>query len=151
MLSIQPGSRVLGSAPPALQPPFVNTHMSADAPPCTFCSIHEPCRGLHDPFVCRVVPAALRWLYHHKAADPDFLAPPGLIDAILTQTMHYAHAYDQDIHLTDFCEYVAHNYLEFFDAVYRNEFPNLRAFDDYLKLVTAQTLDSFFCGGSNKT
>lgn len=114
------------------------------APAPAFCSIHGDCSGLHDPFVCRVVPAALRWMMERRATDPLFYTPPGLIDAVLTQTIVYCQQYELANMLQDFCEYVARNHMAFFDAVYRDETPDLAAFQNYMLLVTTEDMDTFF-------
>lgn len=102
----------------------------------TLCNMDGPCFGLHDPFVCRVIPAALRFVSKLKEEQlSDHLLPPGLIDALLTQTLKYGDTFDGIGMFDDYCEFIVHNYLEFFRSVYRDELPDFSAFINYIRLV----------------
>lgn len=109
--------------------------MSSSAAPTYFCSVHEECTGLHDPFVCRVIPAALLWMSKQKQERERFLSPPGLIDALLTQALHDSHEFEQAGHMADFCDYVSFNYKEYFDAVYLDQPADLTSLRRYVQLL----------------
>lgn len=91
------------------------------------CGCTQPCKGLHDPFVCRVVPAALLWFTQRKTADPHFLMPPGIVDAVLTQVFKYSDEFDRRGFLVPFCEFVHENRDDFFDAVYKDQVPAMHS------------------------
>jgi hypothetical protein len=92
------------------------------------------CFGLHDPFVCRVVPAALLFMTELKNKSGQRM-PPGMVDALLTQTLKYGTAFEQVGMFDDYCEFVAHNHTEFFESVYQDEIPNFSAFIDYIRFM----------------
>lgn len=109
--------------------------MSSPSEPTYFCSIHKECTGLHDPFVCRVIPAALLWLSKQKQQRPHFMAPPGLVDALLTQALHDSHEFEQAGYMSDFCDYVSFNYISYFDAVYLDQPADLAPLQRYVQLL----------------
>jgi hypothetical protein len=90
------------------------------------CSCRTPCAGLHDPFVCRVIPAALLWFCKRKSSDASFHMPPGIVDAVLTQTLKYSEEFESRGILLAFCEFVHENRDEFFEAVYRDQDVNFK-------------------------
>jgi len=98
------------------------------------CNMHGSCFGLHDPFVCRVVPAALLFMTELKHKSEQ-LMPPGLVDALLTQTLKYGVAFEQVGLFDDYCEFVAHNHTEFFGSVYHDEVPNFSALIEYIRFM----------------
>ena len=105
--------------------------------PTYFCSIHKECTGLHDPFVCRVIPAALLWMSKQKKERVNFMSPPGLVDALLTQALRDSHEFEQLGLMGDFCDYVAFNYNDYFDAVYLDQPADLTALRRYASLLRA--------------
>lgn len=100
------------------------------------CNMQGSCFGLHDPFVCRVVPAALLFMTELRTQQlHDRLFPPGLVDALLTQTLKYSTVFEQVGLFDDYCEFVVHNHTDFFTSVYKDEVPNFSAFIEYIRFM----------------
>lgn len=114
--------------------------------PTTFCSIHQSCHGLHDPFVCRIVPAALLWMSKKKQADDKFYIPPGLIDALLTQTLRDGEEFERAGFFPEYCEFVAFHSEQVFNALYNDQAADLTPLRQYIMLFNApeQLPRSFF-------
>lgn len=114
--------------------------------PSTFCNIHQCCNGLHDPFVCRIVPAALLWMSKKKQADDKFFIPPGLLDALLTQALKDGEEFEHAGFYTEYCEFVAFHSTDYFNALYYDQTPDLTPLRQFITLMTApdQLPRSFF-------
>lgn len=91
------------------------------------CGCPHPRIGLHEPFVCRIVPAAMLWFTQRKSENPEFAMPRGIVDAVLTQVLEYTNELERCGFLHPFCAFVLENCDEFFDAVYNDKVPDMHA------------------------
>jgi hypothetical protein len=112
----------------------------------TFCSIHQCCHGLHDPFVCRIVPAALLWMSKKKQADDKFYIPAGLVDVLLTQALRDGEEFEQAGFFPEYCEFIAFHSDQYFSALYYDQAHDFTPLRQFITLMSApdQLPRSFF-------
>lgn len=111
---------------------------------CLICPPQERYHLLHDPYICRVVPAMLKWFAARKRQQPGFKTPPGIVHAVLTQTLHDSVQFDRAGYMEEFCEYVATNADEYFDCIYRDEPYNFQALREHVLSKSIQVWHSAF-------